>query len=404
MRQQGGVPETQRCLKLPPSSRVGALVPQKNSEILLCCALWRNQDSAPRFHSFLTPLLFCVPSLSWLAAVWICPLELRESPGGWKKPISYKKETNEEREGREVNTETIFTWEVPTGSCFISGSGSQKKDPSIRLNSSWNRSFSRSNTELSLFSWCSLQWQKLRICFWFTLPLNWKTLTQAVPLSFSCQELDVAEGRECNSWKLGPLPFSSLGASLGSSAGKKKSASNAGDPGSIPGLGRSPGEGLGYPLQSSRASLVAQTVKNLTAVRETWVQFLGWEEPLEECMATHSSILAWRIPMERGVWWATVHGAAESDMTGWLSTHTQVLLPLLCKERMKLSRNPSCPPLGKVLTQHILHWQQERTAHQGSVSNHTAGKQSVSFSKVVPCQWVYFYRSKTTAGNFCSLC
>ena len=96
----------------------------------------------------------------------------------------------------------------------------------------------------------------------------------------------------------------------GSSAGKK-SACTAGDPGSIPGSGISPGEGIGYPLQYSRAFLVAQTGKNLTAMQETWVQFLGWEGPLEEGMATHSSILAWRIPMERGAWWATVHGVAE---------------------------------------------------------------------------------------------
>ena len=81
----------------------------------------------------------------------------------------------------------------------------------------------------------------------------------------------------------------------GSSAGKE-SACNAGDPGSIPGLGRSPGEGMGYPLQYSWAPLVAQMVKNPPAKRETWVQSLGWEDPLEEDMATHSSILAWRIP------------------------------------------------------------------------------------------------------------
>ena len=66
----------------------------------------------------------------------------------------------------------------------------------------------------------------------------------------------------------------------GSSAGKE-SACNAGDPGSIPGSGRSPGEGKGYPLQYSWASLVAQMVKNLPAEQETWVQSLGWEEPLE---------------------------------------------------------------------------------------------------------------------------
>ena len=55
----------------------------------------------------------------------------------------------------------------------------------------------------------------------------------------------------------------------------KESAYHAGDPGSIPGLGRSAGEGIGYPLQYSWAYLVAQTVKNLPAVRETWVQSLG---------------------------------------------------------------------------------------------------------------------------------
>ena len=76
----------------------------------------------------------------------------------------------------------------------------------------------------------------------------------------------------------------------------KKSACNARDPGSIPGLRRSPREGIGYPLQFSWVSLVAQMVKNLPAVREIWLRSLGWEDPLEEGMATHSSILAWRIP------------------------------------------------------------------------------------------------------------
>ena len=60
------------------------------------------------------------------------------------------------------------------------------------------------------------------------------------------------------------------------------------------------------------ASLVAQTVKNLPAMQETQVQYLGWEDPLEEGIATHSSILAWRIPMEKGAWQATVHGVAKS--------------------------------------------------------------------------------------------
>ena len=64
----------------------------------------------------------------------------------------------------------------------------------------------------------------------------------------------------------------------------------------IPGLGSSPGEGIGYPLKYSWASLVAQTVENPPAMWETWVQSLGWKDPLEEGMVTHSSILAWRIP------------------------------------------------------------------------------------------------------------
>ena len=82
----------------------------------------------------------------------------------------------------------------------------------------------------------------------------------------------------------------------------KESAWNAGDPGSIPGLGISPGEGIGYPLQYSWTSLLAQSVKNLPAGQETCVRSLGWEDLLEEGVATHSTVLAWRIPWteERG--------------------------------------------------------------------------------------------------------
>ena len=76
----------------------------------------------------------------------------------------------------------------------------------------------------------------------------------------------------------------------------KGSACNAGDPGSIPGSGRSAGEGIGYPWQCSWASLMAQLVKNLPAMWETWVQSLGQEDPLEKAKAMHSSILVCRIP------------------------------------------------------------------------------------------------------------
>ena len=81
----------------------------------------------------------------------------------------------------------------------------------------------------------------------------------------------------------------------GSSAGKESSC-NAGDPSSIPGLGSSPGEQIGCPLQYSWASLVAQLVKSSPPMWETWVLSLGWEDPLEKGKATHCSILAWRVP------------------------------------------------------------------------------------------------------------
>ena len=91
----------------------------------------------------------------------------------------------------------------------------------------------------------------------------------------------------------------------GTSSVGKESACNTGDPSSIPGLGRSAGEGIGYPLQYIWSSLGTQLVKNPPAMWETWVQSLVWEDPLEKGKATHSSILAWRIP------W-TVHGVPKS--------------------------------------------------------------------------------------------
>ena len=86
---------------------------------------------------------------------------------------------------------------------------------------------------------------------------------------------------------LSPLhPHSSVG---------KESACSAGDPGSVPGSGGCPGEGIGYPLQPSQAALAAQLVKNPPSMRATWVRPLVWEDPPEKGKATHSSILAWRI-------------------------------------------------------------------------------------------------------------
>ena len=89
----------------------------------------------------------------------------------------------------------------------------------------------------------------------------------------------------------------------------KESTCNARDPGLIPGSGRSAGEGIGYPLQYSWASLVAELVKNLPEMQETWVRSLGWENPVEKGKVTHSSILAWRIPLY------SPRGHKELDMT-----------------------------------------------------------------------------------------
>ena len=90
----------------------------------------------------------------------------------------------------------------------------------------------------------------------------------------------------------------------------KESTCNARDPSSIPGSGRSPGEEIGYPLQYSWASLVAQLVKNPPAMRESpGIRSLHWEDSLEKRTATHSSIPAWKIP------W----GRKELDTTKWLS-------------------------------------------------------------------------------------
>ena len=124
---------------------------------------------------------------------------------------------------------------------------------------SWDSIHSSSGTLTNLIPW-----------IYFTLPLY----------NHKCFILVISE------WSRG-FPHSSVG---------KESSHNAGDPSSIPGLGRSAGEGIGYPFQYSRASLVAQLVKNLPAMQETLVRSLSWEDPLEKGKATHCSILAWRIP------------------------------------------------------------------------------------------------------------
>ena len=111
-----------------------------------------------------------------------------------------------------------------------------------------------------------------------------------------------------------------------SSAGKEFTC-NAGNPGLIPGSARSAGEGIGYPLQYSWASLVAQLVKNLPAIRETWVRSLGWEDPLE------------RERLPTPVFWpGEFHGLyspwghKDSDMTATFTFHTTIT----CKDPYEL--------------------------------------------------------------------
>ena len=153
-----------------------------------------------------------------------------------------------------------------------------------------------------------------------------------------------------------PQPAPALGRGAGggqnSSVGKG-SAFKAGDPGSIPGSGRSAEEGKGYPLQYSWASLVAWLVKNPPAMRETWVRSLGREDPLEKGKATHSSILAWRIP------WTTVHGIPtpwdhkEWDMSDFHIASLQQIF-LLKGERKGLSprQGPQSRGGGTILPPH----------------------------------------------------
>ena len=91
-----------------------------------------------------------------------------------------------------------------------------------------------------------------------------------------------------------------------------ESACSAGDPGMIPGSGRSPGEGIGYPLQFSWASLVAQRIKNLPSMWETWVCSLGSEDSPEERNGYPLQYSCLENSMDRGAWQATFHGVAES--------------------------------------------------------------------------------------------
>ena len=136
------------------------------------------------------------------------------------------------------------------------------------------------------------------------------------------------------------FPHSSVG---------KESTCNAGDHGSIPGWGRSAGEGTGYPLQYSWTSFVARLVENLAAKQETWVQSLGWEGPLEKGKATHSSILAWTIP------WTIVQGVTKSRRRlSDFHFHSCSIMLLLSAHILRMLCLHLCPPLDmRVSTKNV---------------------------------------------------
>ena len=139
----------------------------------------------------------------------------------------------------------------------------------------------------------------------------------------------------------------------------KESAWNVEDLGLIPGLERSAGEGIGYPLQYSWASLVAQLVKNLPAMWETWVRSLGWENPLKKGKATHSSILAWRIPWtaKNRTWLSDFHflSLTLQYCDGFCCTWTWICHTHTCVSSLLKSLPTSLPsPSLQAVTEHWL--------------------------------------------------
>ena len=126
------------------------------------------------------------------------------------------------------------------------------------------------------------------------------------------------------SWQIDLGPMETVRDLLSLISVCKESACNAGDPSLIPGSRWSSGKGIGCPLQLSWASPVAQLVKNLRAMWETWVWSLGWEYPLKKGKATHSSILAWSITLT--VWSMELQRVGHSWETFTLFSWAPMLL------------------------------------------------------------------------------
>ena len=129
--------------------------------------------------------------------------------------------------------------------------------------------------------------RKCKFCSYFVYSIFFCCLYYFLAKFMNFKMLEAVSFLFSTLWQISGFPHSSV---------RKESTCNAGDPGLIPGLGRSVGEGIGYPLQYTWTFLVAQLVKNLPAMWETQIQSLGSEDPLEKGKITHSSILAWRIP------------------------------------------------------------------------------------------------------------
>ena len=121
------------------------------------------------------------------------------------------------------------------------------------------------------------------------------------------------------------------------------------------------------------ASLVAQTIKNLPAIWETWVRPLCWEDPLEKITATHSSILVWRIPMDRGAWWATVHGVAKSQT--WRATKHTCYTP----KAQVIKKKWTSPKFKTCVHENTINKVREPTEWEKIFVNHLSNK----FSKFI---------------------
>ena len=156
----------------------------------------------------------------------------------------------------------------------------------------------------------------------------------------------------------------------------KESACNAGDPGLIPGLGTTTGKGIAYPLQHSWASLVAQLVKNQLAVQETWVQSLGWEDPLEKGKATYSS-KGWRIP-----WTVGLQRVGHDLATFTFTFPGGLVVKMPAMQEIKIQSLSQEDPLEKEMATYssILAWEIQLTEEPGGLQSMGSQENQIGLS------------------------